>query len=73
MEGIKKAKKKGVDIRDVFEFSKYNQIDLNIIKGLFRHEITTKGNSPELSGLKGKEIGEKIAELELEKFIKKWL
>jgi len=73
MEGIKKAKKKGVDIRDVVEFSKYNQIDLNIIKGLFRHEITTKGNSPELSGLKGKEIGEKIAELELEKFIKKWL
>lgn len=73
MEGIKKAKKKGVDVKDIIEFSKYNQIDLNIVKGLFRHEITTKGNSPELSGLKGKEIGEKIAELELEKFIKKWL
>jgi tRNA nucleotidyltransferase/poly(A) polymerase len=73
MEGLKKVKKKGVDIKDVVEFSKYNTVDLNMVKGLFRHEITTRGNSPELSGLKGKEIGNKIAELELEKFIKKWL
>jgi len=73
IEGLKKAKKKGVDIKDVIEFSRFNNIDSKIIKGLFRHEITTKGNSPELTGLKGKEIGDKIAEIELDKFIKKWL
>ena len=46
-----------------------------MVNGLFNHKITTKGNDPAIRelGLKGSAIGDKIQEIEYEKFKDKWL
>lgn len=70
---LSKVKKKGVDYKEALEFSKFNQIDKKLLKGLFNHKITTSGNDPIFKGLKGSQIGEKKLEIEVEKFKNKWL
>jgi tRNA nucleotidyltransferase/poly(A) polymerase len=73
METLKKSKKKGIEMNDIIIFGELNNIPRKMIMGLFRHEITTRGNDPRLKGLKGKDIGNKIQEIEFEIFAKKWL
>ena len=71
--GIELAKRKGVNKNDAMIFGNLNNINRKLIKGLFHHSITTKGNGPEVKGLKGRDIRDKIQELEVEKFKNKWL
>jgi tRNA nucleotidyltransferase/poly(A) polymerase len=73
MEVLKKTKKKGVEMNDIIIFCQLNNIPRKMITGLFRHKISVKGNDPILSGLKGKDIGNKIQEIEYDIFSKKWL
>lgn len=73
MEALKKVNRSGVEMNDIIIFGQLNGISRKKIIGLFRHKVTTKGNDPVLSGLKGREIGNKIQEIEYGKFIKKWL
>jgi tRNA nucleotidyltransferase/poly(A) polymerase len=73
MEALKKVKKKGVELNDIIIFSELNNIPRKTIMGLFRHKVTIRGNDPILKGLKGKDIGNKIQEIEFEIFAKKWL
>lgn len=73
MEALKKVNRRGVEMNDIIIFGQLNGIPRKKIIGLFRHKVTTKGNDPALSGLKGREIGNKIQEIEYDKFIKKWL
>jgi tRNA nucleotidyltransferase/poly(A) polymerase len=73
LEALSKVNKKGVNQNDAIIFGQINGIDRKLILGLFRHKITTKGNGPEVEGLKGPAIRDKIQEIELDYFIKKWL
>ena len=73
IEVVKKRDIAGVDLKSALEFGKYNSIDSSIIKGIYDHVITTSGTDPEFSGLKGKAIGDKMREIESEKFRKKYM
>jgi tRNA nucleotidyltransferase/poly(A) polymerase len=73
MDAFTKMKKKGIDKNDAIVFGQLNGINRKLILGLFKHKITTKGNGPEVAGLKGAAIRDKIQEIEVAKFEKKWL
>jgi len=56
--------------KDALEFAKNNAIDRNLIYALYDFKLSVKGNDPEVSGLSGKSLGDKIKELEAEAFKK---
>jgi hypothetical protein len=68
----RELERSGIDKKSVMEFAKINRLDLKLIKALLQYKPTTDGNEVmRLYGVKGPEIGEKIKELEAEKFILK--
>jgi hypothetical protein len=59
----------GVDKRDVLEFSKINRMDLKLVKAFLKYKPTTNGGQVMKEfGIKGPAIGDKIKEIETEKF-----
>lgn len=73
IEVLKKVKKKGVKMNDAIIFGNLNNVPRKMIIGLFRHKISTRGNDDRLKGLKGREIGKKIQEIEFDIYSKKWM
>jgi tRNA nucleotidyltransferase/poly(A) polymerase len=68
----RELERSGIDKKSVMEFAKINRLDLKLIKALLQYKPKTDGNEVmRLYGVKGPEIGEKIKELEAEKFILK--
>ena len=65
-------KKLTLSSRQINEWIKINNLNKKLIQSAMKWNIKTKGNSPEITslGLKGKEIGDKIKELEISKFLK---
>lgn len=61
----------GLDKNNIIVFAKINRLDLKLVKALIKYKPTTDGNEVmKKYGVKGPQIGEKIKELEAEKFKK---
>jgi hypothetical protein len=60
-----------LDKKLLLEFSKINKLDLKLVKAFFKYKPSTNGGQiMKEFGLKGSAIGDKIKEIETEKFKK---
>lgn len=69
---LRRVKDSKISMKTASEFAKINNLNRKQVKGLMAHKVTTKGNSPEMKGLKGQEIGNAILRIEAEKFRKQY-
>jgi len=67
----KERERAGIDKNNIIVFVKINRLDLKLVRAFLKYKPTTNGNEVmKKYGVKGPQIGEKIKELEAEKFKK---
>jgi len=67
----KERDRAGIDKNNIIVFAKINRLDLKLVRAFLKYKPTTDGNEVmKKYGVKGPQIGEKIKELEAEKFKK---
>lgn len=67
----KEHERAGIDKNNITVFAKINRLDLKLVRAFLKYKPTTDGNEVmKKYGVKGPQIGEKIKELEAEKFKK---
>lgn len=67
----KEHERAGIDKNNIIVFAKINRLDLKLVRAFLKYKPTTDGNEVmKKYGVKGPQIGEKIKELEAEKFKK---
>lgn len=65
----KERERAGIDKNNIIVFAKINRLDLKLVRAFLKYKPTTDGNEVmKKYGVKGPQIGEKIKELEAEKF-----
>jgi tRNA nucleotidyltransferase/poly(A) polymerase len=65
----KERERAGIDKNNIIVFAKINRLDLKLVRAFLKYKPTTNGNEVmKKYGVKGPQIGEKIKELEAEKF-----
>jgi hypothetical protein len=65
----KEHERAGIDKNNIIVFAKINRLDLKLVRAFLKYKPTTNGNEVmKKYGVKGPQIGEKIKELEAEKF-----
>jgi len=65
----KEHERAGIDKNNIIVFAKINRLDLKLVRAFLKYKPTTDGNEVmKKYGVKGPQIGEKIKELEAEKF-----
>jgi len=68
----KEKERAGIDKNNIIAFAKINRLDLKLVRAFLKYKPTTDGREVmKKYGVKGPQIGEKIKELEAEKFKKK--
>jgi hypothetical protein len=65
----KEFQRTNLDKNNIIVFAKINKLDLKLVKAFLKYKPTTDGKEVmKKYGVKGPQIGEKIKELEAEKF-----
>lgn len=67
----KELERAGIDKNNIIVFAKINRLDLKLVRAFLKYKPTTDGREVmKKYGVKGPQVGEKIKELEAEKFKK---
>jgi len=67
----KELERAGIDKNNITVFAKINRLDLKLVRAFLKYKPTTDGREVmKKYGVKGPQVGEKIKDLEAEKFKK---